>query len=282
MGAPFVVTLREGFEAALLLGIVYAYLAQTELRRYHTWVTAGAALGLLASILLGIGVSYASGPLLDIGPDLVAAAIMLTAVALLTWHAWWMQQHARALSGSVHRQIEAARASGDVSVLAVIAFTAVFREGAETVLFLWGLMAQAPVSGSSGLMGAVAGVVTAALLGYIVFTGGRRIPVRRFFTITTVLLVLVSAGLLASAIARLEGLGYLPATPTLWDTSWLLEEQSGVGGFVAGLLGYRAQPTLLELIAWALDLATVGTLLWRPVRASRPAARVPTAELTPR
>src|SRR5215208_4391082 len=161
MGATFVVTLREGFEAALLLGIVYAYLAQSELRRHHAWVTAGAALGLVASIFLGIMVTFASGPLLDVGPDLIAVAIMLVAVALLTWHAWWMQQHARAISGDVHRRIEAARTSGKLSVLAVIAFTAVFREGAETVLFLWGLMTQAPVSGGAGLVGATAGVATA-------------------------------------------------------------------------------------------------------------------------
>jgi high-affinity iron transporter len=282
VGATFVVTLREGFEAALLLGVIYAYLAQTELRRSHGWVTMGAVLGLAASALLGVVVTYASGPLLDIGPDLIAAGIMLVAVALLTWHAWWMQQHARAISGDVHRKIDAARTSGNLSVLAVIAFTAVFREGAETVLFLWGLMAQAPVSGTGGLVGAVAGVVVAGFLGWLVFSGGRRIPVRRFFAITTVLLVLVAAGLLASAISRLDGLGYLPSTPMLWDTSWFLEEKSGVGGFVAGLLGYRARPTLLEAGAWAVYLVAVGLLLRRPTRVSRPSERVSPAELTSR
>ena len=87
MGATFVITLREGFEAALLLGIIYAYLAQTDLRRYHHWVTTGALLGVAASILLGVIVSFLSGPLLDIGPDLIAAGVMLLAVLLLTWHA---------------------------------------------------------------------------------------------------------------------------------------------------------------------------------------------------
>lgn len=281
MGATFVVTLREGFEAALLLGIIYAYLAQTELRRYHTRVTAGAALGLVASIALGVVVSYASGPLLDVGPDLVAAAIMLLAVALLTWHAWWMQQHARAISGQVHRRIEAARASGDLSVLAVIAFTAVFREGAETVLFLWGLMAQAPVTGASGLVGATSGVGCAAVLGWLVFRGGRRIPVRHFFTVTTVLLVLVAGGLLASAVGRLDGLGYMPSTPIVWDTSWLLDDQGGAGGFIAGLLGYRARPTLLEVGVWVTYLALAGIALWRPATPRAPASGVASPELRP-
>ena len=283
MGATFVVTLREGFEAALLLGIVYAYLAQTDLRRYHSWVTTGAVLGLAASIVLGVVVSFISGPLLDVGPDLIAAAVMLLAVMLLTWHAWWMQQHARAMSGQVHRQIDEARATGRLSVLAMIAFTAVFREGAETVLFLWGLMTQMSIGGVGGLVGATGGVATATVLGWLVFRGGRRIPIRRFFAVTTVLLVLVAAGLFASALARLDGLGYLPSTQTLWDTSWLLEDGSGVGGFFAGLLGYRARPTLLEALGWLGYIVTVGALLWRPTRwQPSSAARVPTTQLTPR
>ena len=275
MGATFVVTLREGFEAALLLGIVYAYLAQTDLRRYHSWVTTGAVLGLLASILLGVVVSFISGPLLDVGPDLIAAGVMLLAVVMLTWHAWWMQQHARAMSGQVHRQIDEARATGRLSVLAVIAFTAVFREGAETVLFLWGLMTQVSIGGAAGLIGATGGVAGAGILGWLIFRGGRRIPVRRFFAVTTVLLVLVSAGLLASAISRLDSLGYVPSTQTLWDTSSILEDGSGVGGFLAGLLGYRARPTLLEALAWLAYVVLVGLALWRPHRPSRAApARV--------
>ena len=169
MGATFVITLREGFEAALLLGIIYAYLAQTELRRHHGWVTAGAALGVVASVVLGVIVSVLSGPLLDIGPDLIAAGVMLLAVVLLTWHAWWMQQHARALSGQVHRQIDEVRATGRLSVVTVLAFTAVFREGAETVLFLWGLMTQVSIGGVAGLVGATGGIVGAAALGWLAY-----------------------------------------------------------------------------------------------------------------
>jgi high-affinity iron transporter len=269
VGATFVITLREGFEAALLLGIIYAYLAQTDLRRSHGWVTSGALLGVVASIALGVIVSFLSGPLLDLGPDLIAAGVMLLAVVLLTWHAWWMQQHARAISGQVHRQIDEAHATGRLSVVAVLAFTAVFREGAETVLFIWGLMTQVPMSGLQGVMGATGGIVAAAGLGWLVFRGSRRIPVRRFFAITTVLLLLVAAGLLASALARLDNLGYVPSTQSVWDTSWLLADGKGVGGFFAGLIGYRARPTLLEALAWLTYVVSVGALLWMP-RPSRP------------
>jgi high-affinity iron transporter len=282
VGATFVITLREGFEAALLLGIVYAYLAQTELRRYHAWVTGGAAAGLVASILLGVVISMISGPLLDIGPDLIAAAVMLLAVGLLTWHAWWMNQHARALSGQVHQQVDSVRATGRLSVLAVIAFTAVFREGAETVLFLWGLMTQVHVDGALGLVGAASGIAIAGILGWLIFRGGRHIPVRRFFAVTTVLLVLVAAGLLSSAIARLDNLGWVPSTATLWDTSWLLQDGSGVGGFLAGLIGYRARPTLLEALGWLAYLVAAAALLRYPMRSGGTRAAGTVTEATQR
>lgn len=282
MGATFVITLREGFEAALLLGIIYAYLAQTELRRHHAWVTGGAVLGFLASVLLGIAVSLISGQLLDIGPDLLAAGVMLLAVALLTWHAWWMGQHARAMSGQVHHRVDSVRATGRLSVLAVLAFTAVFREGAETVLFLWGLMTQVKIAGTLGLAGAVGGVVLAGILGWLIFRGGSRIPVRRFFSITTVLLVLVAAGLLSSAIARLDNLGWVPATATLWDTSWFLQDGGGVGGFLAGLIGYRARPTLLEALGWLAYLSVAGALLRYPLWSRRPRTAGTVTEATQR
>ena len=95
MGATFVVTLREAFEAALLLGIVYSYLDRVGARAQYHWVTLGGVLGLVASVTAGLAVSFLSGPLLDLGPDLVAAGVIFLAVALLTWHSWWMRQHAR-------------------------------------------------------------------------------------------------------------------------------------------------------------------------------------------
>jgi high-affinity iron transporter len=118
----------------------------------------------------------------------------------------------------------------------------------------------------TGLIGATGGVTVAAILGWAVFRGGRRIPVRRFFAITTVLLVLIAAGLFASAIGRLDNLGYVPTTQTLWDTSSVLEDGKGLGGFLAGLIGYRARPTVLEAIGWLVYVLIAATLLWRPRR----------------
>jgi len=224
----------------------------------------------VASVAAGLAVSFLSGPLLDLGPDLVAAAVIFFAVGLLTWHSWWMRQHARSISGDVQRRLDEARASQRLWIVGLVAFTGVFREGAETVLFLWGLMSQTTISGWSGVTGGVLGVVVAAMLGWAIFRGGRRLSLSRFFAATTVLLVVVAAGLFSTGIGKLIGLGFIPAGDALWDTSGLLDDQSVVGGFLSGLVGYRARPTAPEVIGYAVYLIGAGLLLFTP-RAAAPA-----------
>ena len=278
MGATFVITLREAFEAALLLGIVYVYLDKIGARDSFRSVTLGGALGALASVLMGAAVSVLSGPLLDFGPDLIGAAVLFVAVVVLTWHGWWMRQHARAITGDVHRRIDDARGRARRWVVGTIAFVGVFREGAETVLFLWGLMTQTEITGWGGLAGGVLGVSTAAALGWAIFHGGRYVSLPRFFAVTSVLLLLVAAGLFSTGVGKLESLGFLPGSPTLWDTSHLLGDRSGVGGFLAGLAGYRARPSLLEVIAYGSYLLVAGYLIFGASATRRPAPRVQTGE----
>jgi high-affinity iron transporter len=264
VGATFVVVLREGFEAALLLGIVYAYLAQIGHAESRRYVTLGGALAVLASIVMGIAVSVLSGPLADVGPDVIALVVIFGAVVLLTWHGWWMGRHARELRGDLQRRVDAAHASNQLWMVGLIAFTGVFREGAETVLFLWGLLTQLQdVSGWAALAGGAAGLVGAALLGWLVFQGGRRLSVQRFFGVTSLFILLLAAGLFSAGIGRLQGLGVLPGGDPIWNTAWLLDDQGGVGGFLAGLIGYRARPSALELAGYVLYLAA-GSLLFFP------------------
>ena len=265
MGATFVITLREAFEAALLLGIVYGYLDRVGARNGFHWVTLGGVLGLAASLAMGLAVGALSGPLLDLGPDLIAAAVMFFAVVLLTWHAWWMRQHAVAVRGEVEQRLDAARATQRLWIVGLIAFTGVFREGAETVLFLWGIMAEATsMAGWGSVVGGVAGVGIAALLGWAVFRGGKRVSLSRFFAVTTVLLMLLAAGLFSTGVGKLQGLGLLPMSDPIWDTSWLLSDGSTVGSFLTGLVGYRARPTFFEVLAYAIYLIGAGVLLFRP------------------
>ncbi|PYM39578.1 MAG: iron permease [Candidatus Rokuibacteriota bacterium] len=276
MGGTFIITLREAFEAALLLGIVYTYLDKVGGRRYYRYVTLGGALGLLASISAGVGVSFLSGPLLDLGPDLVAAVVIFAAVALLTWHGWWMRQHARALKGELQQRVEEAQSAGRLWALGTIAFAGVFREGAETVLFLWGLLAQATSAASwSTLAAGVAGVVSAAALGWAIFRGGKQISLQRFFTVTSVLILLLAAGLFSAGIGKLEGLGFLPQPSTLWDSSFLLSDSSVAGGFLGGLVGYRARPSALEVGAYVAYTLAASVFLFGDV--FRRARRAPEA-----
>ena len=262
MGATFIITLREAFEAALILGIIYTYLEKVGARDGVRYLTRGGVLGLLASVGMGIAVSYLSGPLLDVGPDLITIAVIFAAVALLTWHAWWMRQHARLIRGQVQNRIDEARTSNRLWVVGLIAFTAVFREGAETVLFLWGIMAQAGGGGWGSVVGGVAGIGCAAALGWAIFRGGRRLSLQHFFPVTTVFIMLLAAGLFSSGIARLQGMGLLPLSDPLWNTSWLLSDGSIAGGFLSGLVGYRSQPTLLEACAYVVYVVVVGLLLF--------------------
>jgi len=262
MGATFVVVLREGFEAALLLGIVYAYLTQIGHAESRRYVTIGGALAVVASIVMGVAVSALSGPLADIGPDVIALVVIFGAVALLTWHGWWMGRHAREMRGDLQRRVDEAHASQQLWMVGLIAFTGVFREGAETVLFLWGLMTQLEdVSGWTALAGGAAGLIGAAVLGWLVFQGGRRLSVQRFFAVTSVLILFVAAGLFSSGIGRLQSMGLLPGGEPLWDTSWLLDDHGSIGGFLAGLVGYRARPSALEIIGYILYLAGATALV---------------------
>jgi high-affinity iron transporter len=262
VGATFVVVLREGFEAALLLGIVYAYLTQIGHAESRRYVTLGGALAVVASIAMGVTVNALSGPLADIGPDVIALVVIFGAVALLTWHGWWMGRHARELRGDLQRRIDAAHASHQLWMVGLIAFTGVFREGAETVLFIWGLMTQLEsVSGWTALVGGAAGLLAAAALGWLVFQGGRRLSVQRFFAVTSLLILFLAAGLFSAGVGRLQSLGVLPGGEPLWDTSWLLDDHGSVGGFLAGLVGYRARPSALEVAAYVVYLVGASLLV---------------------
>ena len=263
MGATFVIVLREGFEAALLLGILYAYLTKIGRPQSRRYVTAGGILALGASIAMGVAVSVISGPLADLGPDVIAIGVIFLAVVLLTWHGWWMGRHAREIRGEVQRRIDEAHARQRLWLVGLIAFTGVFREGAETVLFLWGLVVQMDDASSwLALAGGVTGLVGAAILGWLVFQGGRRLSVQRFFAATSVLLLVLAAGLFSAGVGKLQGLGLLPAGDPVWDTSWLLDDHGGLGGVLTGLVGYRARPTALEILAYGSYIVVAGTLFF--------------------
>ena len=275
MGATFVITLREAFEAALLLGIVYTYLDKIGRRAQSHYVTTGALAGVVASIVLGVLVNVLSGPLLDLGPDLIGIAVLLVAVIVLTWHGWWMRQHARAIKGNVQRRLDEASQTSRLWIVAVIAFTACLPRGRRDRA----LHVGAPLPGERvgderrGGRGARDRDGRAPRVADLPRRPARQpapgfrrhldtpAPGRR--------------GLLGTAIGKLQTLGFLPATSVAWDTSWLLDDHGAVGGFLTGLVGYRAQPSTLEVAAVRAlcrrrGLAAVRRRGARPTVASRP------------
>ena len=180
----------------------------------------------------------------------------LSAVVVLTWMLFWMRRQGRAMKGELERGVDVALAVGSTSALAGLAFIAVIREGLETVLFLFA------IGSSSGsivplLAASLAGLAVAVGVGVAIFAAGIRIDLRRFFTITGVVLIFVSAGLVTYAIAEFTEVGLVPPTAKVFDLSPMLPESSLLGSLLAGLFGYRSAPTVLELVGYLTYLLPV-------------------------
>ncbi|HLK12970.1 MAG TPA: FTR1 family protein [Candidatus Binatia bacterium] len=269
------ITWRESLEAALIVGILLTYLARSGQRTGVPYVWGGTA----AAVLAALGCAAASnGIIARLDPDLqelVQTGVLLLAVGVLTWMVLWMHRHARAIRGDLQRRADAALARGRLIGLATIAFAAVFREGVETVLFLWGVVVQR--AGAAALPLAVAGLAGAALAiatAWLFFRGFGFLDLQTFFRVTGVLLLLVAAGLLASAINKLIGLGYVsPLVPQVWNSGWLVRDDSLLGRLLGALVGYRSRPSLLELLAYCAYFPPVVWLLRRAQAV--PAGRAP-------
>jgi high-affinity iron transporter len=263
VGASFLITLREGFEATLIVAIVLAYLRQigrSDAARY-VWLGAGAAVGVAFAV--GVVTWRILGGLEGDARRLLFATICLAAVAVLTWMIFWMKRQGRALGRELHQQIDdTLQRGGSALGIAVVPFVAVLREGIETVLFLLAILAGTSprdfaVGGPLGLAGAV-------LLGVMVYQSGRRLNLRLFFSLTGGLVLLIAAGLFARGIAWLQEAG---ALPTVWWPVWDLHLHPIVGyGTVAqllsGLTGWNPRPSIEEVTAWAVYLLVTGWLFY--------------------
>ncbi len=259
MTAAFFITLREGLEAALIVGIIAAYLVKIGRRDALStiWLGVLAALGL--SVAAGVAVVLTIGRLPFVVQETAEGMAGLLAVGVLTWMLFWMRRQGRALKGELEHGVSSALDRGSTLALASLAFVAVAREGLETVLFLLAIVSS---SGPTALTaaGGVAGLVSAAGLGWAIFQGGVRIDLRRFFTVTGVVLIFVSAGLMAFAAAEIGEAGLIANSGTFFDLGAILPESSPAGSVLAGLFGYRSQPTPLEAFLYVAYLVPVLTL----------------------
>jgi len=226
MGAA-VVTLREGFEAALIVGIVLAFLSRSGRRDAFRAVWLGTAAALGVSVAAAVALFAVDAELEGVAEALWEGGAMLAAAGLLTWMIFWMRRQARSLRRELEQKVEGALATGSSLALAGVAFVAVLREGIETSLFLFGTFGAAGAVTSA--IGALAGLIAAVALGYAFYRGASRLDLRRFFTVTSALLLLFAAWLLERGLEQLAEGGVLPesealvwgaflalAAPTLW------------------------------------------------------------------
>jgi len=259
MWAVALLVFREVLEAALIVSVVAA--ATRGVYRRSWFVGGGLALGVCGAIVVALSAGLLAEAFSGIGQELFNAAVLLIAVLMIGWHVLWMSSHGRELS----RQMQAlgsAVQSGASSLgllLAVVAL-GVSREGSEIVLFLYGMGAGGAEHLWAGLsIGVVAGVA----LGFALYAGLLRIPMRHFFGATNAMLVLLAAGLASTAARYLTQANLLPAWGhQLWDSSWLLGNGSLLGQTAHILIGYDARPTGMQLLFYALTLAALWAGTW--------------------
>lgn len=303
----FLITLREGVEAALVVGIVLACLKKAKASHLNTWVYAGIGVGILASALVGVLLSrgveaialtypqYAPviQPLLETGFGLIA-------IAMLSWMLIWMTQQARSLKSEIEGSVQTALTQESLNSNAgwgifSLILIAVLREGFEAVSLVLAYLSQ----GISPAIGAIAGLVVAIGIGFLLFKWGVKINIRTFFQIMGVFLLLIVGGLVLSALAHLEiaiqeaiqlnpqlqagCFGSNPFAPNsscilgplAWNGSLILSDRTFPGIVLKALFGYREKLYLIQIVSYLLFLATVGGLYFRSLQAKLPSTSIP-------
>lgn len=271
MGASFVIALREGIEAALIVSIVLAYLKQlgaTDRSRLVWW---GTLLAVVISAAIGTAIFAADAEFEGVTEEVFEGVVTLAAVGVLTWMIFWMRRQGARIRSELHEKVETALVTGGLA-LAGLAFFAVLREGIETALFLFAAangtaVEGAAVTAGTQLIGAALGLALAIVLGVLLYRGGIRMNLRSFFRVTGWILIVVAAGLFAYGLHELQEAGWIPLLEAhAFDVSGSLADDAGAGAILRGLIGYNADPTWLEVAGWLGYLVVVGALyLRRPV-----------------
>jgi high-affinity iron transporter len=277
MVANYLIGLREGLEAALVVGILVAYLVRTGRRDLLPTAWLGGGLAAVVSLAFGAVLTWGPAQLTDEAQEAIGGTLSILAVGLITWMIFWMARTARHLEASLQHRLDDAAVAGRRALL-VMALLAVGREGLETALYLWA-GAQATGRTTAPLLGAVAGLATAAVLGWLLYRGAVRIDLRRFFAWTGAFLVVVAGGVLAYGVHDLQEAGALPGEDALaFDVSAVIPASSWYGTLLKGVFNFSPATTWLQAITWALYVVPVMTLVVRQTWA-RPPVRPATAQL---
>ena len=276
MGQVLFVVWRESVEALLVVGILYAWLKNGDAaaRRGLPFLWAGVGAGLLAAVVLGAALVGFTEVLSGDAADYFQTAMVLIACVLIVQMVIWMKRHGRTLKRDMERSLQERTRDGNRWGVAVLVALAIAREGSETVIFLYGLgFGQSGHVSASDVLAIVIGLALAFLTFYLLQLGGRFFSWRRFFRVTEIMLLLLAAGLLQTGVDKIIDKEILPlGISQLWDSSRLLDDSGTVGSLVAALTGYRAHPSLTNLVVYVLYWLFVAWLMRRANRAPAAAA----------
>jgi high-affinity iron transporter len=256
MLAALLITLREGLEAALIVGIVLGMLRRLGRTERGKYVWAGVGVAVALSVLAGLALDRVGVAFEGRGEATFEGVAMLLASMVLTWMIFWMQREGRQVRSSLEASTQQAVSTDSAGMLFGLAFLAVVREGLETVLFL----TAAAFSNTPGqiILGAVAGLVVATVLGWAIYASGRKLNVRTFFQLTGILLIFLAAGLLAHGVHELQEAALLPVwVEPLYDINTVLDEEGVVGSLLKALFGYNGNPSLLETAVYLAYFAAI-------------------------
>ncbi|MDR3463510.1 MAG: FTR1 family protein [Beijerinckiaceae bacterium] len=271
MLVAFLIMLREGIEASLIVGIIAGYLARTGRRRFLGAVWAGVLAAAVLCLALGIALEKASTEFPQRQQELFESIVAFIAVGVLTSMVFWMKSAARSIKAQLHDQIDASlqTSRGGAIALVLMAFFAVGREGLESVFFLLATFEQS--TGIGVPLGAILGLVAAVAFGLLIFYGGVRLNMRKFFRVTGAFIVIVAAGLLAGGLRSLHEAGVWNGLQQIVaDWSAVLPKDDALGTVLAGLFGYNDMPTLGEALIYLAYLIPALIFFLMPARSGLP------------
>ncbi|AOJ04044.1 MULTISPECIES: FTR1 family iron permease [Burkholderia] len=270
MGQILFIVWRESVEALLVVGILYAWLknGDDDARRGLPYLWAGVGAGLLMAVGLGAALVGFTEVLSGDAQDYFQTAMVLIACVLIVQMVLWMKQHGRTLKRDMERSLQKSTQDANWWGVAVLVALAIAREGSETVIFLYGLgFGQSGHVDGSQVLAVLIGLGLAFLTFYVLQLGGKYFSWRHFFRVTEIMLLFLGAGLFQAGIDKLIDKEILPlGIAQLWDTSAILDDSGTLGSLVATLTGYRAHPSLTNLVAYAVYWAVVYLLLKRAAR----------------
>ncbi|MFJ2807064.1 iron uptake transporter permease EfeU [Kitasatospora sp. NPDC087271] len=253
MFGNYLIGLREGLEASLVVCILIAYLVKTGRRDKLPPVWIGVASAVVLSMAFGAVLQFGSSQLTFEAQEALGGSLSIISVGLVTWMVFWMRRTARHLKTELHGKLDAAIAMG-TTALVVTCFLAVGREGLETALFIWSAV-QATNDGYNPLIGAALGLLTSVVLGWLFYRGALKINLAKFFTWTGAMLVVVAAGVLAYGVHDLQEAGWLPGLHSVaFDISSTIPKDSWYGTLLKGVFNFQPDPTVLQLVVWLLYL----------------------------